>query len=170
LVAGRKGGVGWRYEPVLDLPAMSDRTHRAEPFSTPIRVRYADTDAAGVVYYANYLTYFEVARVQLLRELGCPITEVQSRGVFFPVVEATCRYRRPILLDDLVVVDLWLAHVERVRFSFAYEVRRDGELLATGTTRHAVVDRLTGRSIQYPDWLPPLFDQIPRQERKADEH
>ena len=155
---------------VLDLPAMSDRTHRTEPFGTSIRVRYADTDAAGVVYYANYLTYFEVARVHLLRELGLPITEVERRGVFFPVVEATCRYRRPALLDDLVTVALWLARVERVRFAFAYEISRDGALLVTGSTRHAVVDRQTGRSVHYPDWLPPLFDRIPRLERRDDEH
>jgi acyl-CoA thioester hydrolase len=138
------------------------RSERSEPFRTPVRVRYADTDAAGVVYYANYLTYFEVARVHLLRELGMPITEIERRGVYLPVVEASCRYRRSALLDDLLEVNLWLARVEHVRFSFAYEIRRDGELLTTGRTRHAVVDRQTGCSVPYPDWFMPLLADVPR--------
>jgi acyl-CoA thioester hydrolase len=145
---------------------MADDLSRSEPFSTELRVRYADTDAAGVVYYANYLTYFEVARVHLLRSLGLPITEIEQRGVFFPAGEAACRYRRPALLDDLLSIDLWLAEVTKVRFRFVYEVRRGDELLATGTTRHAVVDKLTGRAVPLPSWMPPLFDQIPRMEPK----
>ncbi len=151
---------------MLDLPPMTDALARTEPFRTTLRVRYADTDAAGVVYYANYLTYFEVARVSLLRSIGLPITEIEQRGVFFPAVEATCKYRRPALLDDLITIDLWLTDVGKVRFAFSYEVRRGEELLATGTTRHAVVDKEWGRAVPFPSWLPPLFDQIPRMEPK----
>ncbi len=73
-------------------------------FTTRLRVRYAETDAAGVVYYGNYLTYFEVVRVELLRALGYPITAIEERGVLLPVVEARLEYLRPARLDDLLEV------------------------------------------------------------------
>ena len=125
----------------------------AAPFRTQIRVRYADTDAAGVVYYANYLTYFEVARVDLLRALGVPIGTVEGRGVVLPVVEARCTYRRPARLDDLLDVLVFPAELGKARFGFTYEVRRDDDVLATGMTRHAVVERASGRPLALPDWL-----------------
>ncbi len=74
-------------------------------------MRYADTDAEGVVYYGSYLTYFEVARVELLRALGCPVNDVRARGIVFPAVEVTCRYRRPGKVDDLLDV-LSVAHAK----------------------------------------------------------
>ena len=141
---------------------MTDPAARTEPFRTPIRVSYADTDAGGVVHYANYLTYFDVARAEALRKLGMPVTEVEASGVLLPVEEANCSYLRSAVLDDLLEIDLWLAKVEETRFSFKYEVRRGAELLATGSTRHAVVDRQTRRAVRYPDWLLSLFERFPR--------
>ncbi len=133
----------------------------APRFSTQVRVRYADTDAAGVAYYANYLVYFEVVRVELLRALGCPITEVETRGLQLPVVEARVRYLRPARLDDLLDVTLLMGCVGRASFEFDYEVTRDGELLVTGWTRLACVDRGTGRAVALPDWMRDLFGRIP---------
>ena len=143
---------------------MSNPDARTEPFRTAIRVRYADTDAAGVVNYANYLSYFGVARAEAYRELGVPVTEIEARGVILPVVEVSCRYLRSALLDDLLEVDLWLAEIEAVRFSFKYDVRRDAELLATGSTRQAVIDYQTRRPVRYPDWLRSLLERFPRLE------
>ena len=136
-------------------------------FSTTVRVRYADTDAAGVCYYANYLAFFEVARVELLRALGLPIREAEARGFVFPCVDAHVRYVNPALLDDLLTVALWAGELRRSSFSFAYEVTRDDELIATGETRHAAVDPQTLRPRRLPDWFRALFDAIPSTEEKA---
>jgi acyl-CoA thioester hydrolase len=131
-------------------------------FSTPVRVRYADTDAAGVCYYANYLAFFEVGRVELLRHLGLPIREAEARGFVFPCVEARVRYLRPALLDDLLAVELWVSEVRRSSFSFAYRVLRGDELVASGETRHAAVDPGDLRPARLPDWMLALFEAAPR--------
>jgi acyl-CoA thioester hydrolase len=138
----------------------------AGPFHTPIRVRYEETDAAGVVYYANYLVYFEVARVESLRAVGMPITEVERRGVLLPAVSATCTYHSPAHVDDLLDVAMWTDHVGRASFGFGYEVRRvaeaaapgdaPGVLIASGSTRHAVVARDTMRPVRIEGWIADL--------------
>ena len=103
-----------------------------------VRVRYAETDTMGVVYYANYLTYFEVGRVEFLRQHGLPMSAV-DRKVRMPVVEASVRYVKPARLDDLLRVRCWIGERKRASFVFRYEVRQaeGGELVATGETRHA---------------------------------
>ncbi len=127
-----------------------------------MRVRYAETDAAGVVYYGNYLTYFEVVRVELLRALGHPITDIEARGLLLPVVEARLKYLRPARLDDLLTVSAGLDSVGPASFAFDYEVTRDdGLLLVTGFTRLAVCERETGRAIAMPAWLRDLFARLP---------
>jgi acyl-CoA thioester hydrolase len=138
-----------------------------DAFRTQVRVRYQDTDAAGVVYYANHLAYFEVARVDLLRALGMSINEVQRRGVVMPAIDAHCRYLRPALLDDLLDVWLWPTELGRVRFAFAYEIRRGDELVATGSTRHAVVDQASGRAVPVPGWIGELFGRMSELEHKG---
>ena len=152
---------------VLDFRAMSTPAASPARFTTQVRVRYAETDAAGVVYYGVYLTYFEVARVELLRALGHPVCDVEARGVLLPVVEARLRYLRPARLDDLLDVALWVESVGPASFAFAYEVSRDGLLLVTGTTRLAVVERDTGRAMPMPRWLRDLFDAIPATVQKG---
>lgn len=128
--------------------------------TTRLRVRYAETDAAGSVYHGNYLTYFEVARVEALRGLGVPVGEFEKRGVLMPVVEAHAKYLRPAYLDDLLEVAVLLRRVGPASFWFDYEVTRGGLLLATGWTRTAVVERETGRAIQLPTWVRELLDGI----------
>lgn len=131
-------------------------------FSTRVRVRYADTDADQVCYYANYLTYFEVARVEWLRALGHPIGRILERGIILPVVEARVRYLRPARLDDLLTVTAALASVGPASFAFDYEItREDGLLLVTGWTRLAVCERESGRACAMPSWLRDLFAQLP---------
>jgi len=123
-------------------------------------VRYAETDAGGCVYHGGYLTYFEVARVEALRDLGVPVGELEGHGILMPVVEARVRYLRPAHLDDLLDVSVLLDRVGPASFSFDYEVARDGLLLVTGWTRMAVVERDTGRAIQLPTWVRELLDAI----------
>ncbi|PYM36544.1 MAG: thioesterase [Candidatus Rokuibacteriota bacterium] len=120
---------------------------------TYVRVRYKDTDTMQVVYYGNYLTYFEVARVEFLRQHDRPISEVNTK-LHMPVAEAHVKYLRPARLDDLLEVRCWISDKKRASFRFDYEVRNeDQELLASGFTRHACLDPATGRMIAIPDWL-----------------
>jgi len=120
-------------------------------------VRLAETDASGGVHHGEYLTYFEVARVEALRDLGVPVGELAARGIQMPVVEARLRYLRPAHLDDLLEVSVLLDKVGPASFSFDYEVTRDGLLLATGWTRIVVADGETGRAMQLPAWVRELL-------------
>ena len=129
---------------------------------TTIRVRYAETDTMGVVYYGNYLTYFEVGRVEFLRQHGFPMSAV-DRKVHMPVVEASVRYVKPARLDDLLRVRCWISDRKRASFVFRYEIvtPETGEPVATGETRHACWNPETQRMIAIPDWLEPLLDPEP---------
>ena len=107
----------------------------------------------SVVYYGNYLTYFEVGRVEYLRERGHPMSEV-NRRVHLPVVEAHVRYVRPAKLDDLLDVVSRVSERRRASFTFSYEIRNEaGEVVATGYTRHACWDPATARMVPLPEWL-----------------
>ena len=123
------------------------------PSTTRVRVRYKDTDTMSVVYYGNYLTYFEVGRVEYLREAGWPMSAVNER-VHLPVVEAFVRYVKPARLDDLLLVRSRVSERKRASFRFAYEILNEaGELVATGHTVHACWNPATARMIPIPDWL-----------------
>ena len=129
--------------------------------STKLRVRYQETDCMKVVYYGNYLTYFEVGRVEFLRQQGMPISEVDQK-IHMPVVEATVRYVRPARLDDLLEVRCWVSERKRASFRFAYEVLSEaGERIATGSTLHACLDPATGAMIGLPPWLQEVMPVVP---------
>lgn len=131
---------------------------RATVGETTIRVRYAETDTMGVVYYGHYLTYFEVGRVEFLRQNGLPMSEV-NRKIQMPVAEATVRYVKPARLDDLLRVRCWVGERRRASFLFHYEIRHaeTGELVATGETRHACWHPETQKMIAIPPWLGALL-------------
>lgn len=108
-----------------------------------LRVRYAETDQMGVVYHANYFVWFEVGRVELLRQLGFSYRDMeQSDGCFIAVVDARCRYKAPARYDDEVIVRTHLKNVRESLVHFGYELVRasDGLLLAEGETTHIVTD------------------------------
>jgi acyl-CoA thioester hydrolase len=110
---------------------------------TRLRVRYAETDQMGVVYHANHLIWFEVGRVELMREMGFSYRDLERRdGRFIAVAEATCRYRAPVYYDEEVVVRTRLKAVREKVIVFSYElVRADNRtLLAEGETTHIVTD------------------------------
>src|SRR5258708_15992055 len=101
------------------------------------RVIFGDTDQMGVVYYANYLRYFEGARADYWRALGRNYRDLEVAGVALPVVEAHCHYKRPARYEDLLVVDVEVGEVRSASLRFVYSVFRGAELLADGWTRHA---------------------------------
>ncbi len=120
-----------------------------------IRVRYAETDAMGVVYYANYLTFFEVARVEYLRAAGVEYRALEDDGLVAAVTSAQVNYRLPAKFDD--ELSLWVRYIPmgRVRFRFEYEVWRekDGTLIVTGFTEHAMLSKETLRPVRMPQWV-----------------
>jgi acyl-CoA thioester hydrolase len=115
-------------------------------------VRYAETDTMGVVYYANYLVWFEVARADLLREAGWSYREMEADGYMLPVLEASCVYRQPARYDDEINVKTTGTLVSPVRVKFTYDVVRpvDDVRLAAGYTVHASIGR-GGRPCRLPD-------------------
>jgi acyl-CoA thioester hydrolase len=110
---------------------------------TRLRVRYAETDQMGVVYHSNHFIWFEVGRVELLRQMGFSYRDMETDdNRFIAVAEAKCRYRAPALYDEEVVVRTQLLNVRESVVHFGYELRRaqDGSLLAEGETTHIVTD------------------------------
>jgi acyl-CoA thioester hydrolase len=116
-----------------------------------LRVRYAETDRMGVVYYANYFVWFEVARTDLLRTLGWSYREMEDTGVYLPVIEAHCDYRRPARYDDEIAVRAEGRVCSVVRMQFDYQVSISGQpdVAAVGRTQHAAVDA-EGRPCRLP--------------------
>lgn len=110
---------------------------------TKLRVRYAETDKMGVVYHSNFVVWFEVGRVELLRQLGFEYKSMEKEdNCHIPVVDLRVRYKAPALYDDEIVVRTRLANARTALLHFVYEVMRasDGTLLATGETTHIIVD------------------------------
>jgi acyl-CoA thioester hydrolase len=118
------------------------------PVTTEVRVRYAETDQMGIVYYANYLVWFEIGRVELLRSLGLAYSQLEiEHQCILPVVEASCRYRSPARYDDRIVIETRPSLLRGAVLKFAYRIFRqplgegkERELLAEGETVHVVCD------------------------------
>lgn len=110
---------------------------------TTYRVIYGDTDQMGVVYYANYLRWFERGRSEFLRQIGLPYSRIEQQGYHFPVVEVSCRYIQSARYDDVVRIETELVDLGRASLSFAYRIYRESDqcLLATGSTKHACLDK-----------------------------
>jgi acyl-CoA thioester hydrolase len=109
----------------------------------------------GVVYHANYLAYFEVGRVEAMRQIGADYASVVQRGMHLVVIEASARYVKPAQFDDLLLIETHAAEIGPARFAFVYRVTRetDGQLIATGRTVHACVDAARMRPVRLPAWL-----------------
>jgi acyl-CoA thioester hydrolase len=129
------------------------------PTSTStVRVRYAETDKMGVVYYANYFVWFEVARADLLRTLGWSYREMEHAGVSLPVIEAYCAYARPARYDDELEIRTEGRLLSPVRMEFTYQVRLlpHDTVAASGKTVHAALDA-NGRPCRLPDRVREAF-------------
>ncbi len=130
---------------------------------TRLRVLYGDTDQMGIVYYANYLRWFEAGRNELIRARGMTYRQIEDRGLMLPVVEAVARYHASAFYDDVVEISTRVAEVGRARVRFEYDVvvagdaqapagtrRAPKELLATGSTTHACLDRESRKPARIP--------------------
>jgi acyl-CoA thioester hydrolase len=123
-------------------------------FSTPVRVRFADTDAQGIAHNAAYLVWFEVGRVEYLRAYAGGYQELRDHGIEALVLESLCRYRVPARFDDVLHVHCRCVDVKGARFRYEYSiVREDGVVVADGHTSHACVDAVTLRPTRVPEWL-----------------
>jgi acyl-CoA thioester hydrolase len=119
--------------------------------NTEPRVIYGDTDQMGVVYYANYLRFFESARNEYLRAKGARYRDVETAyGIRLPVVEAHVSYKQPARYDDLLVIEAAITKIGRASARFDYRVLREGQVLATGHTVHACIDE-AGNVQKLPD-------------------
>ena len=147
----REGGYGavvrLSVEPSLD-PA-------EYPFRHRIRVRFAETDAMGIVHHSRYLPYMEETRVEYLRLLGHPYAELRAEGLEYAVLECFVRYRLPLRFDELVDVHLRLAEASRTSFQMAYLLTVDEAVRATGVTVHGCITA-AGRPTRLPEWLTTL--------------
>ncbi len=129
-----------------------------------LRVRYADTDQMGFVYYGNYATFYEIGRVEAFRSLGVSYRELEADGVGMPVYDLHCRYLKPARYDDLLTIRVVIPELPRARIMFRYEVlNQAGDLLNTGETTLVFQRSDTGRLVAAPAnllaALKPYFDQ-----------
>jgi len=140
---------------------MSENLNRKDPvqetgmvFEIPIRVRYFETDAMGVVHHAFYLTYFEEARVEALRRLGASYKTMEEEGFFLVITRVELNYKRPAYFEDQLSVRMRIERMTTVRIDHAYQIMRNGEVLVEGKTTLACVDR-DGKPRPLPDLLRP---------------
>jgi acyl-CoA thioester hydrolase len=122
--------------------------------STEYRVIYADLDPMGVVYYANYLSWFERGRTEFFRELKLPYAEIAQQGIMTPVSEVYCKYHRPAHYDDILLIKTAVSSFKRVTIVFDYKIFRksDNTLLVSGYTKHGFVD-LEGKIVRIPEFI-----------------
>ncbi|MDH5719272.1 MAG: acyl-CoA thioesterase [Spirochaetia bacterium] len=124
--------------------------------SIEYRVPYADTDQMKVVYYANYLVYFERIRNEIMRNDGLTYRKFEEEGYFLPVAEAHVEYHKPAQYDDLLEITGWISLAHGCRLKIEYEIKRENDILATGFTVHALINN-TGRPCRFPkamlDWI-----------------
>ena len=128
--------------------------------TTSYRVIYGDTDQMGIVYYANYLRWFEKGRAEFLRQIGLPYSIIEQQGFHFPVIEVSCRYLESARYDDLVQIESEMSDCRRASLTFKYVIWRgsDRSTIATGMTKHACTD-LSGRILRIPKILVDALDK-----------
>ena len=130
--------------------------HAQKPnaFAIPVRVYYEDTDAGGVVYYANYLKFFERCRTEWMRQIGHDQSQLASdAGIVFVARKSGCEYLKPARLDDLLTVGLEVERLTRVRVVFRHHVRRGDDELVTGVVEIACVDAIRMTPVPIPEFL-----------------
>ena len=122
-------------------------------FQTEVTVRFAETDAQGVAHNAVYLVWFEVARIAYLARYANGYRSIQEQGYEALTTESHVRYLKPVRFDETLAIHARCGDIRGARFRYEYAVTCDGELVADGWTRHAVVDAKTLRPARFPAWL-----------------
>lgn len=132
---------------------------------TKIRVRYAETDQMGFVYYGNYASYFEVARTEMMRGMGVSYKDMETRGCMMPMVDMSIRYLKPARYDDVLRIVTMLHKMPNTRMTFQYEIYNDdtNQLLNVGDTTLAFINSITYKPMRAPQWFLELIKS------KADE-
>lgn len=126
-----------------------------------VRVRYAETDQMGVVYHGNYAQYFEMGRVEWLRNLGLSYSVMEKQGVMLPVVSLSLNYKKPARYDDLLTVRTIFKKQESVKIEFDYEIYNEaGQLLTIGNSVLVFVDMKTGRPVLPPEYVRDTINSI----------
>jgi acyl-CoA thioester hydrolase len=123
-----------------------------ESHDIQVRVRYAETDAMGILHHANYLVFFEMGRTELYRASGGNYREMEEQGLFFVVVEMRVKYRAPAKYDDLLTVRTKISRITPVKLEHDYEIYRDTQLLASAHSVLACIDR-EGKVRRIPDFI-----------------
>jgi acyl-CoA thioester hydrolase len=123
--------------------------------ATEYRVTFSDTDAMGLVYYANYFEWFEIGRTEFFRSLGIPYKELDARGFVTPVVEAYCKFIKPARYDEILLIDTRVSVFKRATIRFEYSViqKKDGLKLAEGYTVHAFLNKEEGKIVRIPEYI-----------------
>jgi acyl-CoA thioester hydrolase len=123
-------------------------------FSTQIRVRYADTDQMGYVYYGNYARYFEIGRVEALRSLGISYKSLEEAGIMMPVLENYSKYLKPAFYDNLLTLKVMVKEIPGTRMRFDYEIsNEEGQLIHIGHTTLVFISAETKRVISFPIYV-----------------
>src|SRR5260370_30186264 len=132
------------------------------PSATQLRVRYADTNAAGIVHYARYLVFFEAGRAETIRQLGSLDAEVAACALAAPVLDATIRYRALATFDEVLVIQTKVVDIANGCFRFSYEISRetDNILIATGETLHAWTGADSSHTDDLPNWFRTALEQL----------
>jgi len=117
---------------------------------TEIRVRYQETDNMGVVYYANYFVWFEVARTEYLRSQGVSYRQLEANGLYLMVVSAACQYKYPAKYDDVVRIQTWLPEIKNSSLKFNHKLFVGDKLIATGESVHVFTNR-SGKPVRVPE-------------------
>ncbi len=127
---------------------------------TTIRVRYAETDQAGYVYYGHYAQYYEVGRVEIMRKLGLSYKLMEERGIFMPVLEMKTKFIKPAFYDDLLTIKTTVKELPITRMRFEYEIRAEnGELINIGETTLTFVSKQTYKPGRIPEWFAECLNQ-----------
>ncbi|GAA0444786.1 YbgC/FadM family acyl-CoA thioesterase [Lentibacillus halophilus] len=137
--------------------------------STPIEVRYQETDQMGVVYHANYLIWFEIGRTKYIESLGLSYADMETKNVVSPVVDAQVHFRKPVQYGEKATVETWLDTYDGIRTVYAYTIKKEnGEMAVSGTTKHVIVDKETFRPLSlrkaFPAWHRAYLEQLDQDE------
>ena len=126
---------------------------------TQIRVRYGETDQMGYVYYGHYAMYYEVGRVEALRQLGFTYRELEDMGVMMPVLESHIRYLKPAYYDELLTITVSIPKMPGVKMEFNYEIKNESEeIINEGETTLVFLDKTSGKPIRLPGVMRQLFE------------
>ena len=122
-------------------------------YTAECRVNFYDTDAMAVVHHANYIRWFEIGRVNYLREIGITLNDMMADGIVFPITDVSAKYLSPGYYDDELLIETTAVELTKVKMSFDYRVLRKGtdEVLVTGHTQNVYTDKASGRITRLPD-------------------